>query len=225
MLFTSSVVLFALFSTASALPLNAQGATRTISEAQLIQIAPQSKSCNPNGLAAKECRTAAQAAPFINAAHSKFCITTKGEMAALVSLQSFESVQFKFQRNQAGNPGQGTHNEMNFPFIYQYALDTPQTKDAALKLVPLGTDINTVSNNTKNAVLDLMLADDLSFASAAWFLKRSAITSGTACDQSIIDGLKAATEVGWEAYITKCVRTTVTDDRKAVYNAALAALS
>jgi hypothetical protein len=114
---------------------------------------------------------------------------------------------------------------MNFPFIFQYALDTPSTKAAALNLVPQGTDLNTVSNDTKNAMLALMLPDQLSFASAAWFLKRSAATAGTGCNQTIIQGLQAATEAGWEAYITGCVGTTVTDARLAVYNAALAAFN
>jgi hypothetical protein len=114
---------------------------------------------------------------------------------------------------------------MNFPFIYQYALDTSSIKDAALKLVPAGTNLSIVTDTEKNAVLDLVLPDDLSFASAAWFLKRSAATGGTGCSPAIIAGLQAATEQGWEAYITGCVGTTVTDARRAVYNAALAALN
>jgi len=227
MIFTSSVALLTLLSAVSTMPINTprDDTSSDITEAQLIQIAPTSQTCDPAAVAADECRTAAQAAPLLNAAHKQFNITTKGEKAALVSLQAFESGDFKFDRNQAGNPGQGTRNEMNFPFIYQYALDTPSTKDAALKLVPDGTDLTTVSDSTKNDVLALMLPDDLSFASAAWFLKRSAATGGTGCDQTIIDGLQAATEEGWEAYITGCVGTTVTDDRKKVYDAALAALA
>jgi len=224
----SSVIILALSSYVSGQPLNATCKRQPagITEAQLLQIAPNSKTCDPTAKAANECRTAAQAAPLINAAHKQFGINTKGEAAALVSLQVFESGQFKFDRNQAGNPGQGTRNEMNFPFIYQYALDTPSIKDAALNLVPAGTNLNTVTNSTKNDVLNIVLQhDDLSFASAAWFLKRSAATAGTGCSPAIISGLQAGTEKGWEAYITGCVGTTVTDDRRAVYNATLAALN
>jgi hypothetical protein len=98
--FTSSVALFTFFSTVSALPLHSKRNSGDISEAQLLQIALNSKNCDPTGVAANECRTAAQAVPFINAAHKQFGINTKGEKAALVSLQSFESAQFKFDRNQ-----------------------------------------------------------------------------------------------------------------------------
>lgn len=227
MLFTITIALLSIFSSVWAAPVCSKRAPSTtaqgdITEAQLITIAPSSVSCTG---ATSECRTAAQAASLLNAAHQQFNITTRGEKAALVSLQAFESGDFKFDRNQAGNPGQGTRNEMNIPFIYQYALDTPSTAAAALTLVPKGTDVSTVSPDTKNAVLALMLADDLSFASAAWFLKRSAATSGTGCSQSIIEGLQAATEPGWEAYITQCVGTTVTPERKQVYDAALAAFN
>lgn len=194
----------------------------TLTEAQLLQIAPDAKSCDG---ATAECRTAAQAAPLLNAAHATFGISTKGEIAALVSLQAFESGSFRFQTNQAGNPGQGTRNLMNFPFIYAYALDTPVKKDTALQLVPQGTDLSSVSADVKNQVRALVLDDDLDFASAAWFLTRSKDLTQTACDQSIRDGLIAATEAGWEDFITKCVGTTVTDERRRIYQAALTALN
>lgn len=102
LLIISSIILLALFSHVSALPLNAtcKRDPGDITEAQLLQIAPNSRTCDPAGPAADECRTAAQAVRFINAAHKQFGINTKGEKAALVSLQAFESVQFKFDRNQ-----------------------------------------------------------------------------------------------------------------------------
>lgn len=101
----STVFLFAMLSSASSRPISkcSAGSARSledITEAQLLQIAPSSGSCDSNSLAAVECRTAAQAAPLINAAHNKFNITTKGEKAALVSLQAFESGNFKFDKNQ-----------------------------------------------------------------------------------------------------------------------------
>jgi len=114
---------------------------------------------------------------------------------------------------------------MNIPFNLAYAKDTPSKKDAALALIPEGTDLNSVSADVKNQVRALVLDDDLDFASAAWFLTRSQELTQTGCDQDIRDGLKAATEAGWEDFITKCVGTTVTDERRAVYNAALAALN
>jgi hypothetical protein len=113
-----------------------------------------------------------------------------------------------------------------FPFIYQYAVDTPQTKATALNLVPANTqNLTAVADNTKNAVLALLVSNDtLSFASAAWYLTQSERTGHTGCTQEIINGLKAGTQAGWEAYITQCVDTSVTDDRRAAYNRALEAL-
>jgi len=184
-----------------------------LTEGILVQAAPDTQSCDG---ATAECATAAQAAPQLNAAHAQFGINTKGEIAALVGLQLFESGSFKFNTNQGGNPGQGTRNLMNFPFMLQYALDTPSTKDAALGLVPSGKP-DGVAPDVQNQVRALMLPPVTDFASAAWFYK-------TNCSPDVITGVQAATEAGWEAYITQCVGTTVTDERRTVYNAVLAAL-
>ena len=110
---------------------------------------------------------------------------------------------------------------MTFPFILQYALDTPDVADKALQLAG-GTDPNNVAitNDTKNAIRELVLGDDLSFASAMWFIKRK---DSTGCPDQI-PGLQATTFEGWQEYITKCVGTTVTYDRAMVYNATLAVL-
>lgn len=64
-------------------------------------------------------------------------------------------------------------------------------------------------------VLALVNDDRWSFASAAWFLT-------TQCAQEISQGLAASTEEGWEAYLTECVGTTVTDDRIAIWKKAIA---
>jgi hypothetical protein len=47
-----------------------------------------------------ECRTAEQAAPFVNQAFRDFGLVTDGEKAALLSLMLFESGGFKFDINQ-----------------------------------------------------------------------------------------------------------------------------
>ena len=71
-----------------------------ISVAQLLQIAPESAACNQSAAFASECRTAEQAAPFVNAGFQEFGINTVGEQAALLSLMLFETGGFKFDRNQ-----------------------------------------------------------------------------------------------------------------------------
>jgi hypothetical protein len=64
-------------------------------------------------------------------------------------------------------------------------------------------------------VLALVNCERWSFASAAWFLT-------TQCSEEVSQGLAASTEEGWEAYLTNCVGTTVTDDRTAIWKKAIA---
>ncbi|KAJ3996794.1 hypothetical protein F5050DRAFT_1570794 [Lentinula boryana] len=161
-----------------------------------------------------ECRTAAQALPFVNKGFSDYNITSVGEKAALLSLMSFESGGFQFNINHfPGNPGQGTRNLMEFP-----AKHKGLTSYASLSSLP-----NTLSNQTKNAIRAVVLGDGLSFASAMWFYTQSGATQigqpGQGCSQitGLVQGLQAQTEAGWENYITNCVGTTVTDERREDY--------
>ncbi|KAI3611034.1 hypothetical protein WG66_013685 [Moniliophthora roreri] len=173
-----------------------------------------------------ECRDAAQALPFVNKAFSDYDITTIGEQAALLSLMSFETGGFAFNINHfPGRPGQGTRNMMLFNFIHQYAVDTPRTSQQALQLAGPDPDSPSITNDTMNAVRELVLGDDLSFASAAWFYKNSgAAKTGCTADASVVQGLQAETLAGWTVYIEKCIGTTVTPDRQAGWEAALNAL-
>jgi hypothetical protein len=200
-----------------------------VTAAQLIQFAPQSVSCNATAEFADECRNATQAAPFINQGFAQFGIDSAGEKAALLSLMAFETNDFQFDRNHfpaPGRPGQGTRNLMMYPFVLDYALDTPSVAAQAqvVSQGKNGTD-PTVSDDTKNAVLALVLVDDLSFASAMWFYKRSGPQkTGCAANATIVQGLQSQTRAGWELFITSCIFTTVTDDRASVWENAIAAL-
>ena len=114
---------------------------------------------------------------------------------------------------------------MMFPFVAQYAFNTSCVAPAASVLLsPFqanNTDINDVPDDVQNAVLNLLTSNEtLSFASAAWFLKNSGL-----CGDDIIQGLRSGSEAGWEAYITQCISTTVTDDRKTGYLTALNVLT
>ncbi|KAF5381128.1 hypothetical protein D9757_009421 [Collybiopsis confluens] len=174
-----------------------------------------------------ECRTAAQALPFVNKGFSDYNITSLGEKAAMLSLMAFESGGFQFNVNHfPGRPGQGTRNLMEFPSIYQYALSQPFLSHQTLALVPNHTVSNSyaaLSNSTKNAILSLVLSDNLSFASAMWFYTQSGTGSGGKPPRGCLDmpgmvsGLQAQTEKGWENYIESCVGTSVTNDRKQGY--------
>jgi len=200
----------------------------TVTACQLKTIDNRTVTCF-NATFPDECATADRAAGPITRGFERFEITTPGEKAALVSLMLFETGGLKANRNHfptPGNPGQGTRSLMNFPFVFKYALDIPAVAPQAQKLLPQFnaasnfTDLSNVDPTTKNAVLALVLDDDNSFASVAWFLKASGV-----CNSTFVDGLKAGTVAGWESYITGCVGTTVTDDRRALYDASLKAFS
>ena|SRR5438876_809502 len=61
------------------------------------------------------------------------------------------------------------------------------------------------------AVLDLLLTDDrYDFGSAAWFL-------ATQCSPAVRTALQTGLEAGWVNYLTVCVGTTATEDRKAYW--------
>jgi hypothetical protein len=71
----------------------------------VVGAAPGSSSCDGSS----SCRTADQAAPFIQAAFDKYGFKTRGEQAAILALMAFESGDFKFDINMfPGRPGQGS---------------------------------------------------------------------------------------------------------------------
>jgi len=184
----------------------------------VLAVAPNAASCAGEA----SCRTADQAAPLINQAFAKFGIDSKGEKAALLSLMAFETGGFVFDTNKfPGRPGQGTRNMMFFNFVLKYALETPEVAPKVAQIAPgLSANVNTdgVAPDTMNAIRALVLRDDLSFASASWFLK-------TKCDGRFSSDLKSGTQASYESYLTGCIGTTVTPERIAGFQKAIAALN
>ncbi|KAL9013325.1 MAG: hypothetical protein Q9180_009021 [Flavoplaca navasiana] len=170
-------------------------------------MAPNSKTCTGAQFAA-ECKTAAQAAPFINASFKTYGITSAGEAAALISLMAFESGDFKFNTNHfPGRPGQGTRNMQMPPFNLEYAKSIPALKDGLAKA---GTDVK--------KVLELLTSKgEYDFGSAAWFMKNK-------CKKEVRDGLKKGTTEAWKMYITECIGTTATEERQAGWEKAAKAM-
>lgn len=67
---------------------------------------------------------------------------------------------------------------------------------------------------TPEAVLNLLLGDDLSFGSAAWFLT-------TQCTPDVRTQLQTMSQEGYANYLANCVGTGATDDRIASWQAAM----
>jgi len=188
-----------------------------VTPAQILIAAPGSATCD----ATASCRTAEQAAPFINQAFDKYEFATPGEQAAILSLMAFESGDFKFDVNLfPGRPGQGTRNMMTFPFILEYALEFDAEGVAAIDPTLSNTstpdEINAVPADTMNAIRALVLSDELSFGSAAWFLREK-------CTADIAEGLQAGTEEAYSRYMTVCIGTTDDPARFEGYTRALGA--
>lgn len=164
---------------------------------------PTSSSCLKD---ADECRTANQAAPFVAKSFQHYNISTRAEKAALLGLMAFESVEFKLNTNKTGSVGEGTRNMQSGDYNLKYAESIPELRD---KLAEVGV-------KDLNAVRELVLPDEYSFASAAWFL-------ATQCEKDVRIELKTGSRHGWARYISECVGTEP-EPRKAYWRTAVKAL-
>lgn len=184
-----------------------------ISAADLVKIAPNSTSCDGATYPA-ECATANVAAPNIAQSFRQFQISSFGAQAALVSIMLFETGDFKYNRNHfpaPGTPGQGTRNMQSPTFTQKYA-DWIAANGEDQNITVEKVDAAEAQGPAE--VLALINASDKwSFGSAAWFLK-------TQCDASVEVALADGTQASFEAYLTDCVGTTVTDDRISGWEAA-----
>jgi hypothetical protein len=96
----------------------------------------------------------------------------------------------------------------------------PETAARVKALLPNASGAINTSDEVKDKILELVLDDAHGLASAAWFYS-------TKCgdNRDVVEGLQAATLDGWERYITDCVETTVTDERRALWQRTLDVLS
>ncbi|KAI4257981.1 MAG: hypothetical protein LQ352_001414 [Teloschistes flavicans] len=194
--FSSLFYLSALSAPSLALPAVLTLAKRT--SGSLVTIAPKASTC-AGAEFAKECKTAEEAAPFINQSFRTYGITTPGEAAALLSTMAFESDDFRYNINHVpGVPGQGTRNMQSPQFNMMYA--------QSLKLAAGGSD--------PSAVLAQLTANpQYDFGSGAWFLT-------TQCSDTVRAGLKTGQLTGWQAYISECIHTAASPDRQAYWERA-----
>lgn len=204
MLFSSLSALLPLLTSASVLPLNTRETSfptnyTTLCASTLIEIDPNTSTCDSPASFPDECRTAIQAAPPISSSFARFGLDTAGERAAAVALMLYESGSFKFNRNHfpaPGRPGQGTRNMQVPEFNKAYATELFGAERVAAAEAEGGMD----------AVLELVSGDWESFASAAWFMR-------TYCTEGLRAGLREGSDEGWEKYITGCVGTTMDQGR------------
>ncbi|KAJ5337483.1 hypothetical protein MYU51_021179 [Penicillium brevicompactum] len=181
----SLVLSLALFSTAALNPCSFATNDMSLTEAQLIQIAPQSKSCD-DAPAKGECATAKTAADSISQSFNTYNVTNKAEQVAILSLMAFESNDFKYNKNHfPGILGQGTRNMQSPAFNKKYAKSIPELKSRFYFVENIPADL-----------LDLLRENKTyDFGSGAWFLT-------TYCSKEVRSALQDGSEKGWKNYIT-----------------------
>ncbi|KAK5127060.1 hypothetical protein LTR85_008419 [Meristemomyces frigidus] len=183
----------------------------TITAANIVSVDPKTSSC-ANAPVADQCRTAAQAAPYISISYSNFGITDFNTQASLLALMLYESGAFKYSTNiYPGIAGQGTRNMQNPEDNLAYA---EWLATVCSNCGVTSAQVQEASAAGPAAVLDLVNTDEWGFGSAAWFLK-------TQCSESIQQGLAAGTQAGWEDYLTVCLRAAVDDERNQLWTAAM----
>ncbi|KAJ6178027.1 hypothetical protein N7519_008488 [Penicillium mononematosum] len=193
--------------TATPIPISLFTRDTALTESQLITIAPSSKSC-ANAPAEGECATAKQAAKFTSQSFDTYKVTSKAEQAAIVSLMAFETEDFKYNKNHfPGVAGQGTRNMQSPAFNKKYASSLPELKDK----------LPSVSNSPEE-LLDLLRSDSATdFGSGAWFLT-------TQCSKDVRTALADGSETGWQRFISDCVGTSVTEERREYWERAVEAI-
>lgn len=184
--------------TASAISSTHNLFTRTTAASDiLLKIAPTSGSCAGASFPS-ECATNVQAAPYLVASMSQYNITNPNEIAAILSLIAFESGDFKYNIHHfpSLNPGQGTRN-----------MQSPQNNVAYAKSIPALT--GKVNPSDLNGVLQLVLPDQYSWASGAWFYSAN-------CSPSVKSQLQAGGQAGFEAYMG-CVGVSASEGNRMQY--------
>jgi hypothetical protein len=146
---------------------------------------------------------------------SIYGITSPPELSAVLSLIAFESGEFKYNINHyPGRAGQGTRNMQMPDYNLQYALSIPALVGQVQAITSATTSTAGLTDTQLNAIRALVLPDQYSWASAAWFYT-------TKC-ASVRSQVQAGGQAGLQAYLG-CVGTTVTGDRLEYWSRANAA--
>ena len=161
-------------------------------------IAPTSNTCE-GAKFPTECATAEQATQPLIDAFAKYKITQPGEQASLLAWMVFESGDFKFKINHygptpGGTPGQGTRCMMSPKFVKEFA-----------------TTLSVPDNSDPAALLTAVLEKGGEYEAASWYYTKY-------CDDDVKKAVVAGTLDGHKLFMDKCIQTTWTDERQAVWD-------
>jgi hypothetical protein len=144
---------------------------------------------------------------------AEYGIYHPSDIAALLSLMAYETADFKYNINHfpaPGRPGQGTRNMQMANYNLLYAKSIPELA-SPLSTITTASSTDALSDDQLNAIRALVLPDQYSFGSAAWFLTSQ-------CNQTRSQ-LQAGGQAGYEAYLS-CVGVSATAARLAYWDLA-----
>ncbi|KAI1661067.1 hypothetical protein F4813DRAFT_273904 [Daldinia decipiens] len=166
----------------------------------IAQVAPSTVDCAAGG----ECVKSDVIGPLLVQAMLQYGIYNPAQMAGIVALTAFESVEYTFKHNVSpGRPGQGTSNMQMFNFNLKYANSIPEL---AAQVAGVGED---APDDKKNEVLSLVNDNKYNFGSGPWYFT-------TQCTPDVQEGLKRGDDAGFAAYMG-CVGITVVDPKRQAY--------
>ncbi|KAK9768900.1 hypothetical protein K7432_000129 [Basidiobolus ranarum] len=149
----------------------------------------------------EECRNAQQALGPLKKSFIKYDIESDGAKAAIIALIAYESGSFAYNINHwPGRAGQGTRNMMMFPGIHEYVKSLAPLRHKYSRIVKGLRE--PFSESKQNEIRALVLNDEYSFASAAWYLARS-----SQCPKDTLKRLRANTEEAFKYYTLSCIKT------------------
>ncbi|KAI1467536.1 uncharacterized protein F4812DRAFT_429916 [Daldinia caldariorum] len=169
----------------------------------IAEVAPSTRDCAAGG----ECVTADVIGPLLVSHMQQYGIYNPAQMAGIIALTAFESVEYTFKHNVSpGRPGQGTSNMQMFNFNLKYAQSIPELKDKVAGITEDAPD------DKKNEVLSLVNDNKYNFGSGPWYFS-------TQCGADVKEALKAGDDAGFAAYM-RCVGVTIDSGRQGYWDAA-----
>lgn len=130
-------------------------------------------------------------------------------MAGIIALIAYESGGFVYDTNQQGTAGQGTRNMQMVNWNWLYATSISALKTQAEAIVTSAAAASAATTAQKNAIRALVLPDEYSWASGAWFYS-------TQCGAAAKAALQAGGTAGWTAYMA-CVGVDPTEAQRLAY--------
>ncbi|KAJ2905068.1 hypothetical protein MKZ38_006461 [Zalerion maritima] len=172
----------------------------------ILAIMPDSATCNGK---TAECTTAADAAPYLIQGFQIYQVSHAAEIGAILATVGTESVDLAFRTNQSpGRPGQGSSNMQLYENNLEFARSNKNLTEGLNRIEGVSEN---PTDDIKNAVRELVIADPFNFWTGPWFYsthctdaQKAAFTKKGATEQELDDA--------FSDYSLSCVGVETTAD-------------